>query len=380
MIDRKSIEIFFLKRCLKVREKFFRGRVLGRKKAGELFAFVIEQDHGGITFDFELFRPWLIFLGHCLVSFREVQLDQNEILGCGIDKFFFRENIFAHGDAGRAPVGASKLDQDRFFLFFRLFHSGIKIGGPAIEVGVAYSHEGKCGKDGSDYFFQQFHQLGSVLRGDFCSKNVRLFWASVTFSGMPSTPLIIATRNQHKSAEIRQMVGDAFVVKDATDFPDWPEVAETGTTFLENATLKAEAISALVEGYVLSDDSGLEVDALNGAPGVWSSSYGGEEGNHPRNNARLLEEMKQVPAHQRSARFLCTMVIARDGKALVHFVGSVEGRILDAPSGAEGFGYDPLFAPQGYDRSFAELGAEIKNSLSHRGRALAQVVAWLQQS
>jgi XTP/dITP diphosphohydrolase len=202
----------------------------------------------------------------------------------------------------------------------------------------------------------------------------------MTFSGMPPRTLIIATRNQHKSAEIRQMLGDAFVVKDATDFPDWSEVPETGTTFLENATLKSEAISALVEGYVLSDDSGLEVDALNGEPGVWSSSYGGEEGNHARNNARLLEEMKQIPANHRSARFLCTMVIARDGKALVHLVGSVEGRILDAPSGAEGFGYDPLFAPQSYDRSFAELGAEIKNSLSHRGRALAQVVAWLQQS
>lgn len=197
---------------------------------------------------------------------------------------------------------------------------------------------------------------------------------------MPSTTLIIATRNQHKSEEIRQMVGEAFVVKDATDFPDWPEVAETGTTFLENATLKAEAISALVDGFVLSDDSGLEVDALNGAPGVWSSSYGGEEGNHPRNNARLLEEMKQVPAEQRTARFQCTMVIARHGKAVKHFVGSVEGVILADPAGVQGFGYDPLFAPVGYDRSFAELGAEIKNSLSHRGRALAQVVAWLQNS
>lgn len=376
----RSIEIFFLKRCLEVREEFFRGRMLRRKEASEFFAFVVEQDHGGITFNLELFRPRLIFLGQFFVGFRKIQLDQNEIFGCGINKFFFRENILAHGDAGRAPVGTGKLDQNRFFLFFRLCHGCIKIGGPAIEVGVAYTHKGKCGKDSGDYFFQQFHQLGSDLHEDFCSKNVRQFFVSVTFSGMPSTPLIIATRNQHKSAEIRQMVGNAFVVKDATDFPDWPEVAETGTTFLENATLKAEAISALVEGYVLSDDSGLEVDALNGAPGVWSSSYGGEEGNHPRNNARLLEEMKQVPADQRSARFLCTMVIARDGKALVHFVGSVEGRILDAPSGVEGFGYDPLFAPQGYDRSFAELGAEIKNSLSHRGRALAQVVAWLQQS
>lgn len=200
----------------------------------------------------------------------------------------------------------------------------------------------------------------------------------MTFSGMPPTTLIIATRNQHKSAEIRQMLGDAFVVKDATDFPDWPEVPETGTTFLENATLKAEAISALVEGYVLSDDSGLEVDALNGEPGVWSSSYGGEEGNHPRNNSRLLEEMKQLPEELRSARFICTMVIAQGGKSLINFVGTVEGKILKSASGVQGFGYDPLFAPIGYDQSFAELGSNIKNSLSHRGRALAQVVAWLQ--
>ena len=200
----------------------------------------------------------------------------------------------------------------------------------------------------------------------------------MTFSVMPPMTLIIATRNQHKSEEIRQMVGDAFVVMDATDYPDWPEVAETGTTFLENATLKAEAISALVEGYVLSDDSGLEVDALHGAPGVWSSSYGGKEGDHPRNNARLLEEMKQVPEELRSARFVCTMVIAQGGKSLVHFVGRVEGKILNSASGAQGFGYDPLFAPFGYGKSFAELGSAIKNSLSHRGRALAQVFDWLQ--
>lgn len=173
------------------------------------------------------------------------------------------------------------------------------------------------------------------------------------------------------------MVGASFTVKDATDFPDWPEVAETGSTFLENATLKAEAISALCDGLVLADDSGLVVDALNGAPGVWSSSYGGEEGNHPRNNARLLEEMKELPPQQRSARFLCTMVIARDGKALAHFVGSVEGRILLAARGDGGFGYDPLFAPSGHDASFSELGPEIKNSLSHRGRALALVTEWL---
>jgi XTP/dITP diphosphohydrolase len=134
-----------------------------------------------------------------------------------------------------------------------------------------------------------------------------------------------------------------------------------------------------VEGYVLSDDSGLEVDALHGAPGVWSSSYGGEEGNHARNNARLLDELKNLPAGQRQARFVCVMVIALHGKALVHFRGSAEGSILLSAAGSGGFGYDPLFAPEGYDSSFAELGAEIKNQLSHRAHALTQAMEWLSQ-
>jgi XTP/dITP diphosphohydrolase len=196
---------------------------------------------------------------------------------------------------------------------------------------------------------------------------------------MLTAPLIIATRNSHKTSEIRQIVGASFQVLDANDFPDFPQVEETGTTFLENATLKAEAISARIDGFVLSDDSGLEVDALHGAPGVWSSSYGGEEGNHASNNARLLEEMKNVGAENRSARFVCTMVIARDGKALTNFSGTCEGRILPTAAGCVGFGYDPLFAPLGHELSFAELGADIKNQLSHRARALAQVLEWLKQ-
>ena len=107
------------------------------------------------------------------------------------------------------------------------------------------------------------------------------------------------------------MIGERFEVVDATAFPDFPEIEETGTTFLENARLKAEGISHRVEGWVLSDDSGLEVDALGGAPGVWSSSFGGEEGNHAKNNARLLAEMAGKAA--RGARFRCTMVLARGG-------------------------------------------------------------------
>lgn len=187
--------------------------------------------------------------------------------------------------------------------------------------------------------------------------------------------LIVATRNAHKTGEIRAMIGDRFEVLDATDFPECTEIEETGTTFLENARLKAEGVSRLVEGWVLSDDSGLEVDALGGAPGVWSSSFGGEEGNHPRNNARLIDEM--AGKSERTARFRCTMVVARNGVEVAHFSGTVEGQIIDEPRGAKGFGYDPLFIPAGYSATFSELGEEVKNSLSHRSRALAQVVEYL---
>lgn len=189
--------------------------------------------------------------------------------------------------------------------------------------------------------------------------------------------LVVATRNAHKAAEIREMAGDRFEVLDATAFPDLSEVEETGTTFLENATLKAVAVSREVGGLVLSDDSGLEVDALDGRPGVWSSSFGGEEGNHDRNNERLIREMEGVT--ERAARFRCVMVLARDGEVVADFSGAVEGRILGERRGEGGFGYDPLFAPEGHDRSFAELGGEVKNAMSHRGRALRQVVAWLDQ-
>ena len=191
----------------------------------------------------------------------------------------------------------------------------------------------------------------------------------------PAPRLIIATRNAHKTAEIRAMIGDRFEVLDVTSFPECPEIEETGTTFLENARLKAEGISRVIDGWVLSDDSGLEVDALGGAPGVWSSSFGGEEGNHAMNNARLLREM--AGKVDRRARFRCTMVLARDGKEVANFSGTVEGTIIDDTRGAMGFGYDPLFVPEGHAATFAELGDEIKNSLSHRSRTLTQAVEFL---
>lgn len=187
--------------------------------------------------------------------------------------------------------------------------------------------------------------------------------------------LIVATRNAHKTAEIRAMLAASHEVIDMSAFPEAPSIEETGTTFLENARLKALGISRLIGGIVLSDDSGLEVDALHGSPGVWSSSYGGVEGDHARNNARLLREMEGKT--DRAARFRCTMVLAQGGEELAHFTGAVKGRIIGEPRGTEGFGYDPLFVPEGQKHTFAELGEDVKNTLSHRARALAQVIEWL---
>lgn len=189
--------------------------------------------------------------------------------------------------------------------------------------------------------------------------------------------LVVATRNAHKTAEIRALLSDRYEVLDSNDFPETPHIEETGTTFLENARLKAEGVSQVIDGWVLSDDSGLEVDALGGAPGVWSSSYGGEEGNHVRNNERLLQEMEGKA--DRSARFRCTMVLAREGLEVAHFTGAVEGRIIDAPRGGAGFGYDPLFIPDGYEATFAELGGDAKNTLSHRSIALMKVIKFLEE-
>ncbi len=183
--------------------------------------------------------------------------------------------------------------------------------------------------------------------------------------------LTIATRNSHKTDEIRHILGDILEIRDVTSIPGLPEIKETGTTFLENARLKAIGISRLTGGWVLADDSGLEVDALDGRPGVWSSSFGGEEGNHALNNERLMAEMRERT--DRRARFRCTLVLARDGVEKGNYRGSVEGRIAETPSGDGGFGYDPLFIPDGYNQSLAELGPEIKSQLSHRGIAVREI-------
>lgn len=194
----------------------------------------------------------------------------------------------------------------------------------------------------------------------------------------PANPytVLVSTRNAHKLVEIRQILGPSFELLDLSSVPAIGEVEETGTTFEENAALKALAASAHFGGWVLADDSGLEVDALSGAPGVRSARFSGEGATDVTNRALLLEKLAGVPSNQRSARFRCVIALARGGEVLAHFSGAVEGAIIQSEKGEGGFGYDPLFVPEGFGETFAELGAETKNRLSHRGRALAGLKSW----
>ena len=182
--------------------------------------------------------------------------------------------------------------------------------------------------------------------------------------------LYVATHNAHKLREIGEILLGYDIVADD------PGVEETAPDFAGNALIKVRAIAARHPGsWSMADDSGLEVRALGGAPGVRSARYAGEPSNTPANNALLLKNLEGV--EDRAARFTCTIALV-DPAGREHVVaGHCPGRIAHAPSGTAGFGYDPLFIPDGYDMSFADLGEEAKNKISHRGRALAQVKALL---
>jgi XTP/dITP diphosphohydrolase len=189
--------------------------------------------------------------------------------------------------------------------------------------------------------------------------------------------LLIATRNAHKTREIGQMLGSGWRVSDLLSMAHSPTVEETGNTFDENAILKALAISRVFTGLVLADDSGLEVDALGGAPGVKSARFAGPTADDTANRRALIRRLKNLPGDRFTARFRCVMVLATQGELLGSFEGIVEGQVIAEERGSGGFGYDPLFIPQGYAETFGELQPEIKNSLSHRGRALAKVLEFL---
>ena len=185
--------------------------------------------------------------------------------------------------------------------------------------------------------------------------------------------LLVATKNAHKTVEIAAILGKDWEVMDLTRFPEAAAPEETGVTFEENAVIKAVAASLLFEGLVLSDDSGLEVDALGGAPGVYSARYAGEGAGDAANRAKLLRELapRRRNGERFAARFRCVMAIAEKGATLGTFDGAVEGAVIDEERGEGGFGYDALFVPEGFQQTFAELPAEVKNGLSHRARALA---------
>ena len=175
------------------------------------------------------------------------------------------------------------------------------------------------------------------------------------------------------------MLGAGFVVEDLNARADWPDIAETALTFLGNATLKALGISRIYDGLVLSDDSGLEVDALNGEPGVRSARFAGEKATDAQNRQLLLERLEGIRGKARTARFRCVMVLARGDSVLGDFSGAVEGIIINEEKGDHGFGYDSLFVPDGHCETFAQLPSETKNQLSHRARALEQAAAYLRE-
>jgi len=192
--------------------------------------------------------------------------------------------------------------------------------------------------------------------------------------------LLVATWNPHKTKEIGQILGSGWNVRDLTTLAGAPRVEETGSTFAENAALKAVPISESFSDLVLADDSGLAVDALNGEPGVYSARFAGEGATDVQNRLKLIGLLKALPAREFPARFQCEMVLAGKGDILGSFSGTVEGIVVPFERGDHGFGYDPMFIPAGQHQTFAELPAETKNRLSHRARALAQVVAFLQNA
>ncbi|WP_309867742.1 XTP/dITP diphosphatase [Bacillus sp. SLBN-46] len=186
--------------------------------------------------------------------------------------------------------------------------------------------------------------------------------------------VIIATKNPGKAREFEHIFASRGIeVKTLLDFPEIPEVEETGTTFEENAILKAEAVSKALNKMVIGDDSGLIVDALEGRPGIYSARYAGEPKNDQNNTEKVLAELKNIPEEDRTARFYCALAVAVPGQKTMTVSGTCEGRILTEPRGVNGFGYDPVFYVPEKGLAMAELSADVKNKISHRANALIKL-------
>ena len=187
--------------------------------------------------------------------------------------------------------------------------------------------------------------------------------------------LVLGSRNKKKLGELRDLLGDLPVeLTDLAPYPDAPDVDENGTTFEENARLKATALAPVLKEWVLGEDSGLVVPALGGAPGVYSARWAGTHGDDAANNAKLLAELAGKTGDDRAAYYVSTAALADPTGTVIAVVeGRCWGRIADAPRGAGGFGYDPLFEIVEYHATFGELSPAVKHALSHRGRAIAKL-------
>jgi XTP/dITP diphosphohydrolase len=190
--------------------------------------------------------------------------------------------------------------------------------------------------------------------------------------------IVLATRK--KVEEIRRITADLpITVLSLDDFPNCPETLEDRDSFEGNAVKKAAEVAKCTGKLSLADDSGLEVDALGGAPGVYSARYAPDatSGNDPRNYERLLKDLKNIPPQERGAQFVCCLAMAYPDGRTKTFFGYSRGRIGTEPRGKKGFGYDPVFLPEGFDRTFAEMTAEEKDTLSHRGKAIEKLAEFL---
>lgn len=192
--------------------------------------------------------------------------------------------------------------------------------------------------------------------------------------------IVLATANQGKIAEIVQIMAGlpvSFITKD--QMPPWPQIVESGSTYLENALIKARALVEFSGHAAIADDSGIEIDALDGAPGVRSARFAGPDATDSRNNTRMAYLLTEVPHEQRTARYRCVVVLLTPEGTLIDAEGICEGRIALVPRGENGFGYDPWFIPQeqpeGGQLTFGQLPLDFKHTISHRGRALRALAA-----
>ena len=193
--------------------------------------------------------------------------------------------------------------------------------------------------------------------------------------------IVLATRNKKKIEEIKRITdGMAISIFTLEDFPWCPDVEEDGATFEENAVKKAVTVAGYTGKPALADDSGLEVYALNGAPGTLSARYAGAGTDDRKNIEKLLYEMRSFVGEKRGARFVCCIALALPDGRVSTFYGHSEGSIGTEPKGLDGFGYDPVFYPVGYDRTFAEMSGGEKDAISHRGKALIDVQRYLREN